>query len=117
RLATLVHVIELATHHGRQQAAPAMGRKHADARQPKTRIEDGVWLRMVDVPAALKGRRYAVDGRLLLRVRDAFCPWNDGQYELIGGPGGAEWTSNGGTAGLALGAAGLAGLFLGGNRF
>ena len=89
----------------------------ADSRQPKTRVEDGVWLRLVDVPAALKGRRYAVDGRLGLRVRDAFCPWNDGQYELLGGPGGAECTATGGTPDLALDAADLAALYLGGNRF
>ena len=29
----------------------------ADSRQPKTRIEDGLWLRLVDVAAALAGRR------------------------------------------------------------
>src|SRR5207245_8731473 len=58
----------------------------ADSRQPKTRIEDGLWLRLVDVPAALAGRRYAGEGRLGLRVRDAFCPWNDGHFELSGGP-------------------------------
>ena len=89
----------------------------ADSRQPKTRIEDGVWLRLVDVAAALEGRRYAVDGRLTLRVRDALCPWNDGQYELLGGPGGAQCKSNGGTPDLALDAADLAALYLGGNRF
>ena len=32
RLAALVHVIELAPHHGCQQATPAMGREHADTR-------------------------------------------------------------------------------------
>src|SRR5437870_10555967 len=58
----------------------------ADSRQPKTRIEDGIWLRLVDVAAALAGRRYAVEGRLVLRVRDEFCPWNDGHFELNGGP-------------------------------
>src|SRR5256885_14884467 len=89
----------------------------ADSRQPKTRIEDGVWLRMVDVPAALKGRRYAVDGRLLLRVRDAFCPWNDGQYELIGGPGGGPRISNGGAPDLPPPAAGSAAPLLGGDQF
>jgi len=89
----------------------------ADSRQPKTRIEDGVWLRLVDVPAALAGRRYAVEGRLMLRVRDAFCPWNEGQHELVGGPAGAECKSNGGAPDLALDAADLAALYLGGNRF
>jgi predicted acetyltransferase len=88
----------------------------ADSRQPKTRIEDGIWLRLVDVAAALAGRRYTVDGRLLLRVRDALCPWNDGQYELNGGPSGAECKPNSGTPDLALDVADLAALYLGGNR-
>jgi predicted acetyltransferase len=89
----------------------------ADSRQPKTRIEDGVWLRLVDVAAGLAGRRYAVEGHLGLRVRDAFCRWNDGPYELVGGPAGAECKSNSGTLDLELDAADLAAVYLGGNRF
>ncbi|HEV3460882.1 MAG TPA: GNAT family N-acetyltransferase [Candidatus Dormibacteraeota bacterium] len=89
----------------------------ADSRQPKTRIEDGVWLRLVDVAAGLAGRRYAVEGRLGLRVRDAFCTWNDGPYQLVGGPAGAECKSTGGTLDLELDAADLAAVYLGGNRF
>ena len=89
----------------------------ADSRQPKTRVEDGLWLRLVDVAAALEGRRYAVEGRLLLRVRDVFCPWNAGQHELVGGPGGAECKAASGTPDLALDAADLAALYLGANRF
>ena len=67
--------------------------------------------------AALAGRRYSVEGHLGLRVRDAFCPWNDGPYELVGGPAGAECKSNGGTLDLELDAADLAAVYLGGNRF
>jgi predicted acetyltransferase len=89
----------------------------ADSRQPKTRIEDGVWLRLVDVATALTGRRYAVEGHLGLRVRDAFCPWNDGSYELVGGPAGAECKSTSGARDLELDAADLAAVYLGGNRF
>jgi predicted acetyltransferase len=89
----------------------------ADSRQPKTRIEDGIWLRLVDIAGALAGRRYSVEGRLTLRVRDAFCPWNDGQVELSGGPAGAECKPNGGTSDLAIDAADLAAVYLGGNRF
>jgi predicted acetyltransferase len=89
----------------------------ADSRQPKTRIEDGIWLRLVDVAAALTGRRYSVEGRLALRVRDAFCPWNNAQYEMVGGPAGAECKPHGGTPDLALDAADLAAVYLGGNRF
>ena len=89
----------------------------ADSRQPKTRVEDGIWLRLVDVVKALAGRRYSVEGRLALRVRDAFCPWNDGQVELSGGPAGADCKPNRGTPDLAIDAADLAAVYLGGNRF
>ena len=33
-------------------------------------------------PSALAQRRYAVDGRVVLEVRDEFCPWNDGRWSL-----------------------------------
>lgn len=89
----------------------------ADSRQPKTRVEDGIWLRLVDVAAALKGRRYGVEGRLLLQVRDGFCPWNAGQYELVGGPAAAECRRLAGNPDLALDVADLGAVYLGGNRF
>lgn len=89
----------------------------ADSRQPKTRIEDGIWLRLIDVATALAGRRYAVEGRLVLQVRDAFCPWNDRQFELVGGPAGAECRAVDTTPDLSLDAAVLGALYLGGNRF
>jgi predicted acetyltransferase len=89
----------------------------ADSRQPKTRIEDGLWLRLVDVAAALRGRRYAMEGRLVLDVRDEFCPWNIGHYELVGGPAGAECKLVTADADLALDAADLGAVYLGGNRF
>jgi predicted acetyltransferase len=88
-----------------------------DSRQPKTCIDDGIWLRLVDVGPALAGRRYAVDGRLVLRVRDAFCPWNDGHYELNGGPTNAACERCTDDPDLELSAADLAAVYLGGNRF
>ncbi|HEV3096092.1 MAG TPA: GNAT family N-acetyltransferase [Candidatus Dormibacteraeota bacterium] len=89
----------------------------ADSRQPKTRIEDGLWLRLVDVGAALAGRRYAADGRLVIRVNDEFCPWNTGQLELQGGPSGAEVRRSDASPDLELDADALGALYLGGNRF
>jgi predicted acetyltransferase len=89
----------------------------ADSRQPKTRIDDGIWLRLVDVERALAGRRYAVEGRLVLRVRDAFCPWNDDHYELNGGPTNAACERCTDDPDLELSAADLAAVYLGGNRF
>src|SRR5439155_8286876 len=89
----------------------------ADSRQPKTRIEDGIWLRLVDVAEALAGRRYAVEGRLVLSVRDEFCPWNAGSFELTGGPTSAECHRTDASPDLELDAADLGALYLGGNRF
>ncbi|MBW3613111.1 MAG: GNAT family N-acetyltransferase [Chloroflexi bacterium] len=45
-------------------------------------LADAVWLRVVDVAAALTQRRYAADGRLVLDVTDEFCPWNAGRWAL-----------------------------------
>jgi predicted acetyltransferase len=45
-------------------------------------LADGLWLRIVDLPAALAQRRYAGDGRIVLDVTDEFCPWNAGRWSL-----------------------------------
>lgn len=89
----------------------------ADSRQPRTRIEDGLWLRLVDIERALVGRRYAIEGGLVLSVRDDFCPWNEGRFELEGGPSGARCRRSGATPDIELSAADLAAVYLGGNRF
>ncbi len=54
----------------------------ADPRRLKRVILDGVWLRLVDVPASLEARRYRVAGGLTIQVVDPFCPWTEGRYEL-----------------------------------
>ena len=43
---------------------------------------DGLWLRLVDLPAALMARTYALADTLVLEVRDALCPWNAGRWQL-----------------------------------
>jgi predicted acetyltransferase len=45
-------------------------------------VGDAMWLRIVDLPSALAGRRYATDGRIVLEVADEFCPWNEGRWLL-----------------------------------
>ena len=50
----------------------------------KFRVGDGLWVRLVDVGAALAGRSYAEDGGLVLEVSDEFCPWNEGRFALDG---------------------------------
>jgi predicted acetyltransferase len=89
----------------------------ADSRQPKMSMEDGIWLRLVDVGKALAGRRYARDNRLVLRVRDDFCAWNAGHFELNGGPSAAQCQACDDDPDLELDVADLAAVYLGGNRF
>jgi predicted acetyltransferase len=58
----------------------------ATPRRAQYRMGDGVWLRLVDLPAALAGRKYGADGGpLVLEVHDAICDWNDGRWKLEGG--------------------------------
>jgi predicted acetyltransferase len=79
-------------------------------RRMKYRMGDGLWVRLVDVGAALAGRRYPEDGNLVLEVSDEVCPWNAGRWRLDG-----ERTDAGADLGLdvaTLGAAYLGGLRL-----
>ena len=50
----------------------------------KFRVGDGLWVRLVDVGAALAARGYAEDGDVVFEVADDFCPWNEGRYALDG---------------------------------
>jgi predicted acetyltransferase len=49
------------------------------------RTETGLWVRLVDVGAALSARRYATDGRVTFEVSDGFAPWNAGTWTLADG--------------------------------
>lgn len=57
----------------------------ASPRRAQYRMADGLWVRLVDVGAALSGRGYGEGGPLVLEVRDAVCEWNDGRWRLDGG--------------------------------
>ncbi|MDX6467960.1 MAG: hypothetical protein QOI27_3000 [Gaiellaceae bacterium] len=57
----------------------------ASPRRAGYRMGDGLWMRLVDVGAALSGRTYAGDGAIVFDVRDAVCPWNEGRWKLEDG--------------------------------
>jgi predicted acetyltransferase len=57
----------------------------ANPRRARYRMGDSLWVRLVDVGAALSGRSYAVDGSIAFEVHDAVCPWNEGRWKLEGG--------------------------------
>ena len=54
-------------------------------RRARYRMGDGIWVRLVDLPAALSGRVYGEGGPIVLEVRDAVSEWNDGRWKLEDG--------------------------------
>ena len=89
----------------------------ADPRRMKLKQSDGLWARLLDIPAALTGRRYAIEGRLVFDVVDPFLPEVGGVFELEGGPDGAECLPSAATPELTLDVAGLSSRFLGDGSF
>lgn len=57
----------------------------ATPRRMKFRVGDGLWVRLVDVGAALSARGYAAGGVVVFDVVDEFCPWNEGCWRLADG--------------------------------
>lgn len=86
----------------------------AEPRAASARLKDNLWVRLVDVPAALAARRYPTEVDLVLDVTDDFCPWNRGRWHLVGGPTGATCTAAAGPADLELRVADLGAAYLGG---
>jgi len=74
------------------------------------RAGDGLFIRLLDVDAALSARTYATGVDLVLDVDDPYCPWNTGRHRLRDGR--CEPTDD--PADLALGAEALGAIYLGG---
>jgi predicted acetyltransferase len=86
----------------------------ADTQALHRRVTDALWVRLVDVEAALTERRYSADVHAVLEVSDAFCPWNEGRWLLEGGADGARCTRTSAQPDLSMDTADLAATFLGG---
>ncbi|MDA0270639.1 MAG: GNAT family N-acetyltransferase [Chloroflexi bacterium] len=84
-----------------------------EPRELRRATGDGMWLRIVDVAAALGGRGYDEDGAVTLSVRDDVCPWNDGAYRLSVDGGVARVERIEGAGELAMPVAALATLISG----
>jgi predicted acetyltransferase len=85
----------------------------ADPRRLRMTVGDGLWLRLVDVGAALSARSYEPGEAVSFAVEDRFCPWNDGTWTLDEGR--ARRTHE--VADLALGVDALGAVYLGGVSF
>ena len=56
--------------------------KVTDPRRVRRALEDGLWIRLMDVPSALEARSYEYDGTISVQVVDGTRPENDGVYLL-----------------------------------
>jgi len=92
----------------------------ADRRRARAYLTDGLWIRLIDVGAALRQRRYSSAADVVIEVTDELLPANAGRWRLqCPGPG------DGGTAScertkaaadIALPVAALGAGYLGGTR-
>ena len=81
-------------------------------RRMQFRIGDGLWVRLVDVEAALAGRSYAGEGSVVLEVTDALLERNSGPYTVS-----ASGIERGGEPELRLDVQALGSVYLGGFTF
>ncbi len=85
----------------------------AEPRRLQFTVNDGVWVRPVDVGAALSARTYAGDGELVLEIADTVLPENAGRWRVSAD--GAERTKA--EADLRVDVTGLGSVYLGGFSF
>jgi predicted acetyltransferase len=94
----------------------------ADPRRTRPKLNDNLWVRIVDLPRALAGRRYSCPVDVVLEVRDEILPDNAGRWRLsttAEAPGGglaASCVPASSPADLALDVTELGAAYLGGTR-
>ena len=88
----------------------------ADYRRLRRQRRDAIWLRLVDVGAALEARTYATAGSLVLAVEEDTCPWNPARFTLETGAEGGHLAPTDAAPDLSVRAADLGAIYLGGQR-
>jgi predicted acetyltransferase len=84
----------------------------AEPRRLRFAVNEGVWVRLIDVGRALSARSYD-DGEIVLEIEDAFLPENAGRWRVT--PAGAERTDD--AADLRLDVTAVGSVYLGGFTF
>ena len=86
-----------------------------DPRSAQPRIADNVWVRIIDIEAALSARQYATDVDVVVQVSDDRLPANAGTWHLRGSAfGAATLTRTAQAPDLSLSVAELSRAYLGG---
>jgi predicted acetyltransferase len=78
------------------------------------RLGDSLWVRVIDVGAALSARRYAVPVDVVIEVDDPLLPENSGRWHLVGSADTATCEPTTAPADLSCGVSELAAAYLGG---
>ncbi|MBQ1098502.1 GNAT family N-acetyltransferase [Streptomyces sp. b94] len=86
----------------------------SDIRRCRPVLRDALYVRLVDVGAALTARTYQTPVDVVFEVEDAFCPWNAGRWRLSGDAKGASCERTSDSADLALTVRELGAAYLGG---
>ncbi|KOV98772.1 hypothetical protein ADK65_20825 [Streptomyces sp. NRRL B-1140] len=86
----------------------------SDQRRCHPWFRDSLYVRPVEVGAALEARTYQAPVDVVFEVEDAFCPWNAGRWRLTGDPKGASCERTTDAADLALSVRELGAAYLGG---
>jgi len=86
----------------------------SDVRRCDVRLKDSLFVRLVEVGAALAARTYQAPVDVVLEVEDTFCPWNAGRWRLSGDGTGAACERTEDVADLALSVRELGAAYLGG---
>lgn len=88
-----------------------------DPRRARVRVSDGLWVRVINVAAALSGRSYCCPIDVVIEVTDELLPGNAGRWRLRSdGSGPGEVTRTGEPADVALDVRELGAAYLGGTR-
>ena len=85
----------------------------ADLRRAVPKVQDALYVRLVDVDRALAARRYAAPVDVVFELSDPFCPWNSGRWRLSGDADGAVCERTTDAADLVLGPRELGASYLG----
>ncbi|MET7618955.1 GNAT family N-acetyltransferase [Streptomyces sp. NPDC005408] len=85
-----------------------------DVRRCEVRVRDSMFVRLVELGAALEARTYQTPVDVVFDVTDDFCPWNAGRWRLTGDHKGASCKRTEDDADLALSVRELGSAYLGG---
>jgi predicted acetyltransferase len=85
-----------------------------EPRRLRATLADALWVRLLDVPAALAARRYLTPVDVVIDVRDRLLPANSGCWHLTADEAGASCERTRSSPDLTVGVEDLAAAYLGG---